>query len=274
MARSKQSADAAEAEETIAGADAVHFNRDAWDRMAKQGDRFYRAVTNDEVQAARRGEYRIRVTPTKPVPQAWLGDVEGKEVLCLAGGGARQGPLLAAAGARVTVFDLSERQLDRDRTVAERESLEMRTVAGDMRDLSCFDDSTFDLIVSPCATCFCPSVERIWREAFRVLRVEGVFIVGVINPVHYLFDAAEMEKGKFLVRHAIPYSDLQLDEEERNRLIGPERPLEFGHSLSDLIGAQLAAGFQLRGFFEDSWGGSDPLGKKISTFIATMAVKV
>lgn len=255
------------------GADSVQFNRLAWDKMAQQGDRFYRAVTREEIEAARRGEYRIRLTPTKPVPQSWLGQVQDKDVLCLAGGGARQAPLLAAAGARVTVFDLSEQQLARDREIAKRESLEIQTVAGDMRDLSCFDDQHFDLIVSPCATCFCPTVEPIWREAFRVLRVGGVFIVGMINPIHYLFDAAELEKGKFRVRHAIPYSDLQLDLEERDRLIGPERPLEFGHGLSDLIGSQLAVGFELRGFFEDAWGGADPLSKKISTFIATKALK-
>ena len=109
MAPSKESTDRQDVE---LGADALEFNRAAWDRMAEQGDRFYRAVTSDEVAAARRGQYRIRVTPTKPVPQAWLGQVKGKDVLCLAGGGARQGPLLAAAGARVTVFDLSEHQLN------------------------------------------------------------------------------------------------------------------------------------------------------------------
>src|SRR5258708_23879626 len=44
-------------------------------------------------------------------------------ILCLASGGGQQGPILAAAGAQVTVFDASAGQLAQDRYVAEREGL-------------------------------------------------------------------------------------------------------------------------------------------------------
>ena len=156
--------------------DAVQFNRSAWDRMAEAGDRFYRAVTAEEIAAARAGDWHLRLTPTKRVPVDWFGDLADKNVLCLAGGGARQGPILAAVGANVTVFDLSEKQLDRDREVAKRERLEIECVSGDMRDLSVFANESFDLIVSPCATCFCPSVQEIWQETIRVLRPGGKFM--------------------------------------------------------------------------------------------------
>ena len=253
--------------------DAVQFNRSAWDRMAEAGDRYYRAVTTEEVAAARDGDWHLRLTPTKHVPIEWFGDLKDLNVLCLAGGGARQAPILAAAGAKVTVFDLSEKQLDRDREVAKREQLEIECVAGDMRDLSVFADESFDLIVSPCATCFCPSVQEIWHETFRVLRPAGKFMTGFINPVYYLFDAAKMDRDEFVVRHKIPYSDFDLPAEERERLLGPERPIEFGHSLEQFIGGQCKAGFQLVGFFEDGWGGGDQLSKLISVFAATLAQK-
>ena len=70
-------------------------------------------------------------------------------MLCLASGGGQQGPILAAAGAEVTVFDASEKQLAQDRLVAEREGLSLTTVQGDMADLSCFDDESFDFIFHP-----------------------------------------------------------------------------------------------------------------------------
>ena len=253
--------------------DAIQFNRSAWDRMALAGDRFYRAVTAAEVADAREGNWHLRLTPTKHVPLAWFGDLKDRKVLCLAGGGARQAPILAAAGAKVTVFDLSEKQIDRDREVAQREQLEIKCVAGDMRDLSVFPDESFDLIVSPCATCFCPSVQEIWEEAFRVLQPGGKFMTGFINPVYYLFDAAKMDRGQFVVRHKIPYSDFDLPADERERLLGSERPIEFGHSLEQFIGGQCEAGFQLIGFFEDGWGGGDQLSKLISVFAATLALK-
>jgi SAM-dependent methyltransferase len=252
---------------------ATDFNRIAWDKMAIAGDKFYRGVTTEQVESARGGNWRIRVTPTKPVPRQWLEPLEGKSILCLAGGGGQQAPILAALGANVTAFDLSPEQLARDRKIAERENLALATVVGDMRDLSCFADASFDLIVSPCATCFCPSVAEIWQETYRVLRPAGSLIIGFINPVYYLFDAAKMDRGKLEVRHTIPYSDFDLPEEERERLIGPDRPLEFGHSLDALLGEQLKAGFALTGFYEDQWGSNDKLSSMIHLFIATRATK-
>ena len=133
--------------------------------MARAGDKYYRAMTPEQIEDARNGQWKIRVTPTKALPRQWLEPVQNKSVLCLAGGGGQQAPILSALGARVTVFDLSEEQLERDRSIAARESFEIETVAGDMRDLSCFENETFDLIISPCATCFCPTVEEIWRES-------------------------------------------------------------------------------------------------------------
>ena len=241
--------------------------------MAQAGDRYYKAVTHDELEAAKRGDFNIRLTPTKPIPDEWLPDVANQRILSLAGGGARQGPLLAAAGAHVTVFDLSERQVERDRDVAARENLNLTTTVGDMRDLSALDSDQYDLIVSPCATCFCPSVDPIWPECFRVLKPGGELMIGFINPLNYLFDAVQLEQGKFVVRHQIPYSDLNLPEADRAALTGPERPLEFGHSLESLIGGQLKAGFHLVGFFEDGWAGNDPLTKLIPTFACTRVRK-
>jgi len=252
--------------------DIVAFNRQAWDRVADEGDRFYRAMTPKQVSAAREGNWRIRITPTKAVPKEWLEPLEGKRILLLAGGGGQQSPILAAQGASVTVFDLSQRQLERDIEIADREGFEIETVTGDMADLSMFENGTFDLVLNPCSVCYIPNVVPVWKEVFRVLSSGGNFITGVINPLYYIFDAVKMDRDEFLVRHKIPYSDEDLGEEQRD-VIGEERPREFGHSLSDLMGAQIEAGFQLIGFYEDGWGGDDKLSEHISTFFATRCLK-
>jgi 2-polyprenyl-3-methyl-5-hydroxy-6-metoxy-1,4-benzoquinol methylase len=64
------------------------------------------------------------LSDTKPVPREWLGDVDGRRILCLAGGGGQQGPILAAAGAQVVVVDASSGQLAQDQAVAERDGLD------------------------------------------------------------------------------------------------------------------------------------------------------
>ncbi len=73
---------------------------------------------------------------TIPVPHEWFPALSGCDVLGLASGGGQQGPILAAAGANVTVLDNSPRQLAQDRLVVEREGLKIATVEGDIRDFA------------------------------------------------------------------------------------------------------------------------------------------
>lgn len=251
----------------------IEFNQSAWNRLAQEGNRFFHAIKEDQLESARSGNPKIRVTPQKFIPLDWLVPLAGRQVLCLAGGGGQQGPLLAAAGAEVTVFDLSPDQLTRDAQAAEKFGLNLAIEVGDMADLSRFEDQTFDLIVNPCSICYCPDPHPIWREAYRVCKSGGKLIAGLIQPLYYVFDAVEMDKGNLVARHQIPYSDLDLAEDERQQIMGELRPLEYGHSLNDLIGGQLNAGFHLTGMFEDGWGSNDRLSSLIATFLATSALR-
>jgi SAM-dependent methyltransferase len=250
------------------------YNRRAWDKQVENGNPWTIPVSSEQVAATRRGEWSVLLTPTIPVPRTWFGGLNGKDVLLLASGGGQQGPILAAAGARVTVFDNSPNQLARDRMVAERDGLELRTVQGDMRDLSLFADASFDLIFHPVSNCFVDDVRVVWHEAYRVLRSGGVLLAGFNNPILYLFDFEKSEKeGIYEARHKLPHADIEVyTEEERLRLFGPDSPLEWSHSLDQQIGGQLEAGFLLAGFYEDK----DP-GEKLSEltplYIATRAIK-
>jgi SAM-dependent methyltransferase len=253
--------------------DILAYNRHAWDRQAAKGNRWTVPVGPEVIAAARRGDWQVVLTPTRPVPREWFPPLEGLAVLCLAGGGGQQAPVLAAAGAAVTVLDNSPAQLARDRLVADRDGLQIRTVPGDMADLSAFADGTFGLVFHPCSNCFVPDVRPVWREAFRVLRPGGVLLAGFANPLLYVFDDAPAEKGELVVRHAVPYSDLtSLTEQERRRYTDQDEPLVFGHTLQDQIGGQLEAGLLLAGLYEDRDPGH-PLARFLPTFVATRAVR-
>jgi SAM-dependent methyltransferase len=197
--------------------------------------------------------------------------------LCLASGGGQQGPILAAAGARVTVFDNSPKQLEQDRLVAARDNLEIRTVEGDMADLGVFPGDCFDLIVHPVSNVFVPNVLPVWRESFRVLRKGGALLAGFTNPVLHLIDYGLFANtGRLEIRFGLPYSDLEtLSDVERKKNEMEGIPLEFGHTLEDQIGGQLDAGFVITGMYEDGGreGSDNPLKNYTGTFIATRAVK-
>ncbi len=254
--------------------DVVAFNRMAWDKEVEQKNVWTIPVSRRDVARAREGRWSIVVTTNKKVPREWLGDVAGRDVLCLASGGGQQGPLLAAAGARVTVFDNSGRQLAQDQMVAEREGLALATVQGDMADLSAFADAGFDLIVHPCSNCFAEAVEPVWHECHRVLRPGGVLVAGFANPLIFCFDRDKELEGILEVRYPVPYSDLtSLSAKERARYLEPDEPLCFGHSLEDQIGGQLRAGFVLTDLYEDRHLEGDVTVPFFSAFLATRAVK-
>jgi SAM-dependent methyltransferase len=157
------------------------YNKAAWNELARRGNQWTIPVSSNEIQRARAGDVSIVLTPTKAVPATWLGTLRGKSVLGLASAGGQQGPLLAAAGAVVTVLDNSPAQLAQDRLVAEREGLSLTLIEGDMRDLSCLRDGSFDLVFHPCSNCFVPDVLSVWRECHRVLRPGGELLAGFVN---------------------------------------------------------------------------------------------
>jgi SAM-dependent methyltransferase len=252
--------------------DVRRYNREAWDRQVKKGDRWTVPVGPEVIAAARRGEWSVVLTPNKPVPREWFGDLAGKQVLCLAGAGGQQAPVFAAAGARVTVLDNSPAQLGQDRLVAEREGLELRLVEGDMRDLSAFADGSFDLVFHPVSNCFVDTIRPVWREAYRVLRPGGALLSGFGNPVIFLFDPELEKQGVMQLKYKMPYSDFtSLTDAERARY--GDEPLCVAHSLEDQLGGQTDAGFAITGFFEDKHVAGDRLSEYLPGFIATRAVK-
>ncbi len=259
------------------GLDIRAHNAAAWNSEVALHNPWTIPVDPQTVRRARGGDFDLYVSPTRPVPRQWLPlELVDVPVLCLAGGGGQQGPLLAAAGARVTVLDNSERQLEQDRSVARRDGLDLVTVQGDMADLSMFAADTFELIVNPPSNVYVADVRPVWREAFRVLRSGGILIAGFDNPVRHIFDTELAERGVLRVRHRLPYSDVNnLTPAELRRRLDSREPLQFGHLWEDQIGGQIDAGFAIAGFFEDRFSAEegDALSDYLPTFAATRALK-
>lgn len=255
--------------------DHLEHNRDAWNRESSAGGEWSVPVSAQSVQAAIEGRWEVILTPLKAVPKHWFGELKGKRVLCLASAGGQQAPILAAAGASVVSFDLSEEQLARDAEVAARDKLELQCVRGDMADLSQFPDDSFDLIFHAVSNVFVPDVEQVWRECFRVLKPKGALLAGYMNPSFFLFDHDEsIRSGRLEVKYALPYAEPEsLDEARKVEIEKGGRALEFSHSLTSQIGGQTKAGFLIVDLFEDHWTDELPYNLYSPSYIATLAMK-
>jgi ubiquinone/menaquinone biosynthesis C-methylase UbiE len=256
--------------------DMISHNRKAWNNKVKEGAVYTKAVSPELIEKCKAGEWEITVTTVRPVPKEWFPEsLKGQKVLCLASGGGQQGPILAAAGAEVTVMDISDKQLEQDLAVAERDGLMLKTVQGSMSDLHMFDDESFDLIVHPVSNLFVEDVSSVWKEAARVLKNKGMLISGFTNPLLFIFDDEQEMNGTLEVRNSIPSTSLDnMSKAEIEKHLAANQTVEFGHTLEDQIQGQIDAGFVIAGFYEDDFGGSRLLDKYIKTFIATKAIKL
>ena len=199
-------------------------------------------ATPEEMQKAREGQLTLNFYE-KEIPAEWLKDVKGKKVLCLAGAGGLQAPLLACAGAEVTVLDLSEKMLEKDRQVAAQEHLNIQIEKGNMCDLSRFADGSFDYILNPPSLMYVPDVKPVFKECYRVLKTGGTFIMMAPNPLNYLCDFVEDENGGYYKAvNRMPYCSSDFAD------MGDW--VEYGHTMEDYIGGQIECGFVMNGYME------------------------
>jgi SAM-dependent methyltransferase len=159
---------------------------ECWDRGVEEGDSCTRPLLElttemvKEYAAGRRDEL-----PGVSLEPRYLLEAAGKDVLCLASGGGQQSAVFGLLGAKVSVLDISAGQLRGDRTAADHYGYDVRTVKGDMRDLSVFGAASFDLVYQPASIGYVPDVRPVYREAHRILRPGGLYSVGHVNPAVY-----------------------------------------------------------------------------------------
>ena len=243
------------------------INAETIDRWVDEGWEWGVPVTHEICESARAGKWDVLLTPTKPVPHSWLGNLKGKKLLGLASGGGQQIPLFSIAGAECTVLDYSQKQLESERTVADREGYSVEIVRADMTKPLPFPDGSFDIIFHPVSNCYIREVKPVFRECFRVLKPGGRLLCGLDNGVNYIVGSDVSKIVNFL-----PF-DPVVNPEQRKLLEDDDCGMQFSHTAEEQIGGQLEAGFRLAAIYEDTNGVGFLHEKNIPTFWATLSFK-
>lgn len=216
------------------------INKKHWEKMVKQGCDLTHPWLNldrDLVHKYAKGQLVSIPEPLVDMyPASVLANVEGKDVLCLASGGGQQSAVFSLLGARVTVLDLVEGQLQGDRRAAENYGYKVTTVRADMRDISCINDESFDLVYQASSMAYVPNVHEVYSGVVRVLRVGGIYRVNFTNPAIEFVDCEDWDGEGY--RICRPYT-----EKIRRRNDGA---IEFRHYLRDIFNGLLAVGFSIR----------------------------
>lgn len=228
------------ADRHLTARNATSHNARAWDALAREGVALAQPARDEELR-----------NPLATVdPAGWLGgDIRGWRVLCLAAGGGRHSALYVAAGAAVTVVDISGEMLALDRAVAAERGFDARLVQTSMDELSMFAVGEFDLVIHPVSTCYVADVATVFRAVARVVRPGGLYISQHKSPASLQTSPRpDAATGKYAVNEPY-YREGPLPFAEPGRL--RERgTLEFLHRWEELLGGICRAGFSIEDVLE------------------------
>lgn len=243
------------------------INAKTIDRWIEEGWEWGQPISHETYLRAVEGEWDVLLTPTKPVPHAWLGELRGKKILGLASGGGQQMPIFAALGAECTVLDYSPRQLESERAVAAREGYDIRIIRADMTKPLPFANGEFDLIFHPVSNCYIAEVKPLFRECYRILRHGGVLLSGLGNEVNYLVNGDERT-----IVNRMPFNPLK-NPEQMEELQREDCGVQFSHTVEEQLGGQLEAGLVLTHIYGDTNGEGYLHELGVECYLATRAAK-
>jgi SAM-dependent methyltransferase len=233
--------------------DIARYNRERWNDLARNRILYSRPYLDLTPETAREVVDRWRMLALA------AGEIAGKDVLALAGSGGQQSVAFAMLGARVTVLDLSDVQLERDRAALAHHGLSARLEQGDMRDLSRFADDSFDIVWQAHSITFIPDTSPVLDEVARVIRPGGVYRLHWNNPFTIGSDESTWDGSGYRIGQR-PYADGEvtgtdsrwkfLDEEGTAHEV--EGPREFNHQLSTVVNGLIGRGFTILGMHEEA----------------------
>jgi len=172
-----------------------------------------------------------------------LGDLKGKRVLELGCGNGQRSIAFARQGATAIGVDFSAEMIDAAKRLCEREKVRVELRHSDLADLAFLRVESIDLVFSAYALSYGRDVERVFRQAHRVLKVGASLVFSLRHPVYDIFDDNDVQRPPVVARS---YFDRAASREHRSGQI-----VELHHhTLGDLLLGLVRSGYRIDNVME------------------------
>ncbi len=177
-------------------------NAAAWDRHSagyQEGARLPTDVAHYGPDIGTEADFRL------------LGDLKGKRVLELGCGGAQCSIAFAKQGAHAIGLDFAAEQLAAARRLAEREKVRVELHKGDLAELVFLRADSIDVAFSAYALGLVTDLNRVFRQAHRVLKQGAPLVFSMPHPAAHLIDDDDPAQPLLIRRSYFDRSSVNYD---------------------------------------------------------------
>ena len=168
-----------------------------------------------------------------------LGNVEGKRVVQLGAGTGHNAVALARRGARTIVVDPSPEAVADARRRCERDEVRVEFHESDLAELAFLRADTVDAVLSAWALSGVPDLNRVFRQAHRVLKTESPLVFSVPHPAF----AMVAQHGERTVVDRSYFDREPLEDDGEGTVV-------HHHTINDLFTALIRANFRVDALVE------------------------
>ena len=129
----------------------------------------------------------------------YMGEIRGKNILLPSSGDNHVAFAFAIMGARVTSADISERQLENAKVIAERIGLDIEFICDDTMKLEHIKDNAYDLVYTSNGTLsWIGDLTGMYKNINRVLKDQGYYFMYDIHPFNRPFSGEAWKEPKII----------------------------------------------------------------------------
>jgi len=185
-----------------------------------------------------------------PIELALLGEVKGKSILHLQCHFGQDTISLARLGAKVTGVDLSDKAIEKAKSIAQQTDSDALFICCDIYDLPNHLNKQFDIIFTSYGTIgWLPDMNKWAKVVSKFLKPKGEFVFVEFHPVVWMFDD-DFEKIIYNYFNSVPIIETENGTYADKNAKITQKYVSWNHSISDVVNSLIKYGLEIKRFDE------------------------